>query len=46
MVVGMIIGMLRDCDEDKWKYVLDIYCVYVVRCFVFCGELVGYGDLF
>ncbi|ASD98586.1 hypothetical protein AKM92_08310 [Salmonella enterica] len=46
MVVGMTIGTLRDRDEDKWKHVSDIYCAYVIRCLVFRGELVGYGDLF
>lgn len=23
-----------------------VYCAYVIRCLVFRGELVGYGDLF
>lgn len=46
MVVGMTIGTLRERDEDKWKHVSDIYCAYVIRCLVFRGELVGYGDLF
>ncbi|EJJ3987390.1 hypothetical protein NI343_003181 [Salmonella enterica] len=46
MVVGMTIGTLRDRDEDKWKHASDIYCAYVIRCLVFRGELVGYGDLF
>ncbi|SPX12590.1 transporter [Escherichia coli] len=33
-------------DGKRWGNLPDIYCAYLIRCLVFRGELVGYGDLF
>ncbi|EGZ1018033.1 hypothetical protein B6299_005219 [Escherichia coli] len=37
---------LKDRDGKRWGNLPDIYCAYLIRCLVFRGELVGYGDLF
>lgn len=46
MVVGSTINTLKDRDGKRWGNLPDIYCAYLIRCLVFRGELVGYGDLF
>ncbi|TGB64666.1 hypothetical protein FFT88_09100 [Escherichia sp. E4930] len=46
MVVGNTINTLKDRDRNRWRNLPDIYCAYLIRCLVFRGELVGYGDLF
>ncbi|MGT5055678.1 hypothetical protein ACRWWT_17550 [Escherichia coli] len=40
------INTLKDRDGKRWGNLPDIYCAYLIRCLVFRGELVGYGDLF
>ncbi|EOY8345654.1 protein YjeN [Escherichia albertii] len=46
MVVGNTINILKDRDGSRWGNLPDIYCTYLIRCLVFRGELIGYGDLF
>ncbi len=46
MVVGNTINTLKERDGPRWGNLPDIYCAYLIRCLVFRGELVGYGDLF
>ncbi|EEW5334524.1 hypothetical protein LWP49_005502 [Escherichia coli] len=43
MVVGNTINTLKERDGPRWGNLPDIY---LIRCLVFRGELVGYGDLF
>lgn len=44
--LGSTINTLKDRDGKRWGNLPDIYCAYLIRCLVFRGELVGYGDLF
>ena len=46
MVVGNTINTLKERGGPRWGNLPDIYCAYLIRCLVFRGELVGYGDLF
>lgn len=46
MEVGNTINTLKDRDGSGWGNLPDIYCTYLIRCLVFRGGLIGYGDLF
>ena len=46
MVVANTNNTLKERDGPRWGNLPDIYCAYLIRCLVFRGELVGYGDLF